>query len=94
MNIDLKILNDYSMKPEDKYNGINGIEIDLEKFRKQSESSVYEDTLSNSDELFKDPDNLKRIDFVLVYQKSPTDDANPLNHDAIRKKFEVKYWLF
>lgn len=88
MNIDLKILNDYSTKPEDKYNGINGIEIDLEKFRKQSESSIYEDTLSHSDELFKDSD-FKRIDFVLVYQKSSTDDANPLNHDAIRKKFEV-----
>ncbi|KAI7695336.1 Anoctamin-4 [Sarcoptes scabiei] len=79
-----------------KSNSFNGIEIDLDKIVRQlEEQSIYEDAIGHSnfvspDEPYKDfITPLKRIDFVLVYVKSSTDDSDPLNHESLRRKFEA-----
>ncbi|KAH7640129.1 Anoctamin-1 [Dermatophagoides farinae] len=83
----------------------NGNEIDLDRIVRQFDerASIYEDAIALSNftntpnELATIGENyspycatdLKRVDFVLVYQKSTNDDANPLNHEMIRRKFEA-----
>ena len=82
----------------------NGIEIDLDQIVRNFDqrTRIYEDaialsTLSTNLSIDESPyctetAELKRVDFVLVYQKSinDNDDAeNPLNHEMIRRKFEV-----
>ncbi|KPM11151.1 hypothetical protein QR98_0097190 [Sarcoptes scabiei] len=83
-----------------KSNSFNGIEIDLDKIVRQlEEQSIYEDAIGHSnfvspDEPYKDfITPLKRIDFVLVYVKSSTDDSDPLNHESLRRKFEVWFLI-